>query len=321
MEELIETMKRMSGEELYVKALEFKKEKDYCKYKIYLCMSANYGYENGIQEHEYPDEIIYTDQYQSTNFSDLFKFCELTKNELFSMAGLAKMYSTGRYVQQDLTKTFELYIQSYEKGNKYVVNNLGFEYQHIRNYEKAVEFFEIGVSFGCRDSMNNLAYMYLHGEWVKSNYEKAFELFTMAKTKGNFYANLHLALMYKNGRYVKKNYEKAIDLLEEAISKRLHRGYQYLCDIYKEYSIGRGEKQHVHKYFIESGESEYLKVIYNYTDVVLDLIVKNYQLEKENIRLKKENQEMKNHIEASPEGPLYFEALKQWKLDSTSNSH
>ena len=90
MEELIENMKKMSGEELYVKALEFKKEKDYCKYKIYLCMSANYGYEKGIQEHEYPDEIIYTDQYQSTNFSDLFKFCELTKNELFSMANLGK---------------------------------------------------------------------------------------------------------------------------------------------------------------------------------------------------------------------------------------
>ena len=45
LENLVKTMKKMSGEELYLKALEYKEKKDYCNYRMYLCMSANHSYE------------------------------------------------------------------------------------------------------------------------------------------------------------------------------------------------------------------------------------------------------------------------------------
>ena len=321
MEELIENMKKMSGEELYLKALEYKEKKNYCTYRMYLTMSANYGYEKGIQEHEYPDDIMYTEQYQKTDFSEFLKFCELTRNELFSMTDLGNIYKMGKYLPQNREKALELYIESYEKGNKYVVNNIGYEYQTVlKNHEKAVAFYEIGVSFGCRDSMNNLGYMYLHGCWVQRNYEKAFELLTIAKSKGNYYPNFHLGFMYKNVLHVKKDYEKAIELFEEAVSKGLERGFKYLSDTYKEYKNGKGDKKYVHEYFLKFGKGEYLRNIYGYSKEFVELLSKNYELERENLSLRQENEEMKNHINASPEGPLYFEAMKQWKLDSQSNT-
>ena len=325
MEEVVDNMKKMTGEELYLKASEYRKEKDYCNYRMYLCMSANYGYEKAIQEHQYPNEFIYRHDYQNTDFSIMVKFCELTKDELFSILEMSHMFSMGKYVTENKELSFRLQMEAYEKGNKYAANNLGFKYQFgigvEKSYQKAVEFYEIATSYGCRDGLNNLGYMYLHGYWVTQNFEKAFELFQLAKSKGNWYSNLHLGVMYRDGIFVKQNYETAIDLFEETAMKiKNENSYKYLVPLYQKYNTGRGEKKYVHEYFIKVDKAKYLKEIYYYTDEVLDLIVKNYRLEKENTLLKQENEEMKNHINASPEGPLYFEALKQWKLDSQSNT-
>ena len=317
---IIETMKKMSGEELYLKAIEYKEKKDYCNYRMYLCMSANYGYEKAIQEHQYPNEFIYWDDFQNTDFSSMVNFCELTRNGLFSILEMSKMFSIGKYVPENKELAFQLQMESYEKGNKYAANNLGYKYQHgigvKKDYQKAVEFYEISASFGCRDGLNNLGHIYLHGYWVIQNFEKAFELFQLAKNKGNWYANLALRVMYRDGKFVDQNYETAIDLLEGAASKGITNSYKHLSFLYQKYQTGRGEKKYVHEYFIKAGKYEYLEEIYGYTNEVLDIVIKNYYLEKENIKLKQENEEMKNHINASPEGPLYFEALNQWKLNS-----
>ena len=102
MEELIERMKKMSGEELYLKALEYKTSEDFCRYRIYLTMSANYGFEKAIQEHQY--EFISSEKVEKvkkTDFSDAVKFLELTKSELFSMSELSNIYKRGKYAKVD----------------------------------------------------------------------------------------------------------------------------------------------------------------------------------------------------------------------------
>lgn len=43
------------------------------------------------------------------------------------------------------------------------------------------------------------------------------------------------------------------------------------------------------------------------------MLKEGFELKKENEKLKIENEEMRNHILASPDGPLYFEALQEWK--------
>ena len=277
MEELVERMKKMSSEELYLKALEYKTSEDFCKYRIHLTMSANCGFEKAIQEHQY--EFIHSEKVEkvkNTDFSDAVRFFELTRNELFSMLELSNVYKRGKYVKQDLKKAFELNVEAYEKGNKYVANNLGFQYQKglgvAPNYQKAAEFYENAASFGCRDGINNLGFMYLSGYWVQQNYEKAFELFQLAKEKGNYSANLHMARMYVEGFFVEQNYEIAIDLLEEAASKGNISSFSYLIHIYKRYREGRGQKKYVEEYFIKLGISHCLIEIYGYTKDYIDTI-------------------------------------------------
>ena len=44
-----------------------------------------------------------------------------------------------------------------------------------QNYEKAVEYYELGVEYGDGESANSLGYLYEIGEGVEQDYDKAIE--------------------------------------------------------------------------------------------------------------------------------------------------
>lgn len=317
MEELIEGMEKMSGEELYLKAQEFKETKDFNNYKLYLTMAANFLHEGAIHESLYPSHTFMNFLIKNLDYSLMFTFCDNTKKYAFSLYCLADLYEDGLGIEKDIDKSFELLNLSYEKGNKYTANNLGHRYHHgngiEQNYEKAVHFYQIAADLGCRHGMNNLGYMYSHGLGVDVNRKIALDLFQKSVEKNNVNAMISLGYCYQQGLTVTKNYEKARELFEKAASDGCERALVYLSVLYQEY---KRDKNDVITYFIKIGEVKYLKDIYGYDDDIMRIVVRNYELEKENIILKKENEEMRNHILASPDGELYFEALEQWKIDA-----
>ena len=313
-------MMEISSEELYLKAKEFRAEKKYTEYVKNLIMACDLNHQHAIQDFLYNDDNFDIDKW-NLDYQELKKFCEIRREYKFSLHYLAYIYQYGKIGEIDYKTAFDLYMQSFENGNKFTSNNIGYAYEHGRgvkqNHEKAKEYYEIGASIGCRDALHNLGYLYKYGGTVEKNPVKMLELFNAAVDKRNSYAMNSLGDLYMRGIYVKQNYETAINLFERGATLGNPRSFEFLAKIYEEYT-GERDKNYILNYFLNAGKEEKLKTIYSYSDDVIEILVKNYKLEQEVKSLRVENLEMKNHILASPDGPLYFEALKQWKIDATS---
>ena len=282
-----------------------------------IVMACNLNYDIAIQDLLYSDDSFYVEKW-NIDYEEVKKFCETTQEYNFSIHYLAYMYENGKVGKSDIKNSFELYTKSFERGNKFAANNIAFAYQHGRavdtDYAKAKEYYEIGLITGCRDCLHNLGHIYKYGVGVEKDLGKAVELFKISIEKRNSYAMNSLADLYMRGEYLEQNYETAIILFEQGAALGNPSSFTFLAKIYKEYT-GERDKEYIQNYFLSNGQEEHLKTIYSYSDEFIEILVKNYKLEQEVKTLRAENTEMKNHILASPDGPLYFEALKQWKMD------
>ncbi len=124
-----------------------------------------------------------------------------------------------------------------EEGNPKAMNNLGWMYKHgqgvAQNYKKAKELYEKAVEKGHRKAMNNLAFMYQNGQGMAQNYKKAKELYEKAVEKGYRTAMNNLGVMYQNGQGVAQNYKKAKELYEKAVEKGYPMAMNNLGYLYK----------------------------------------------------------------------------------------
>jgi len=94
------------------------------------------------------------------------------------------------------------------KDTPYALNMMGYIHKHKKEYEVAIQYYEMAIQFGSVMATNNLAFMYEDGDGVEKNYKKAVELYSSILEVNHFAMN-NLAYMHKIGRGVEKNLEIA----------------------------------------------------------------------------------------------------------------
>lgn len=211
------------------------------------------------------------------------------------------------------TNNFPRYsLQNYNVTKKFYKNRSGLYsqfalaayYQHYkRKYDKAKNIYENLVEKGLSEAMNALGFMYQTGKGVVLDSKVAVKYYRMSIKAGGIRGYNNLGFMYQKGLGVEQNYGKADKYYKLAISKGNKHGLDNLCYMYKNFYCP--EYNEVLEYFLQINQKDRLKDVFSF-DTLLDVVLK----------FKKENEEMKNHILASPEGPLYFEALENWKKDT-----
>lgn len=242
---------KLPPEELYEKALkfyqdeEFKIQKDYKNYCMYMTMAANYGYKLA-EEFSHIDRIFRLLIENQT--SNIKKFYEITINYSYSMFFLAMIHSHGLVTSLNLPKSIELFEGAIAKGNKYAMKGLADHYYHdnyttIETFNKARHLYELAI---------------------ENNYPDAFD---------------NLARMYRD-------------------------------------SILKNDIHQVIDYFSKINQLEKLKIIYRCDNDKIIQLIGDYWKQKEKItQLEKENNDLKTHIMASPDGELYFQAKESWNAN------
>lgn len=282
---------KLSGSQLYQKAIEFKLVENYDNYIIYMTVAANKEYQPAI-------DIIYSDKiYQKQNYNKTLQFYQTTANDpylaqnSYSIHFLAYMYDCGHGVKQDNIKAISLYKLAIEKGCVVSLHNLAFIYFHDtnKNYDKAIELYKLAIkknyirSLGqiiavwvkmyendikaencfCDDYIYDLVIKndvtsqmhdlaFLHEKWfVPNDYTKALKLYNICLPRMYPSTLNNLAFMYYDGRGVKKNYDKAIELWVNAVIHKCVASYENLGDMYVSKNIEIDETERLYKLAIE----------------------------------------------------------------------
>jgi TPR repeat protein len=255
------------------KASESKEKKDYTNYFIHLTMACNLNNKNAI-------EIFCTDSVNLFHKQD---------------------FNVSRHFYQETIKF------------PYSANNMGFMYEYslgvIKNPEKAIELYQYSVDQGIV-FINNLAICYRDGIGTKKDINKAIKLY---KENGSAESMHEIGFIYEKEH---KNIGKAIKYYEKAVKKGDKFSLKELTALYRttqRKSPKIKTNEYVINYYVSLGKEKYLSTIFGYSTEHIQTLIENFEMRKENESLKKENREMKNHIMASPDGPLYFETLGEWK--------
>ena len=69
---------------------------------------------------------------------------------------------------------------------------IGKKYEKNKDYEKALEFYELAANLGDAEALSKIGHLYFEGTVVKYDYEKALYYFTRAAEKGNEEARFHI---------------------------------------------------------------------------------------------------------------------------------
>ncbi len=113
------------------------------------------------------------------------KLSTLSGLELFYL-GLILYYGRGGILKNQ-EESLKYYHLSGDKGYEKAYVNIGCYYRDI-NLEKAVSYFEKGVSLNGRESKTHLAYMLEFGAGVKMDKPYAYQLYVEAAQQGNQYS-------------------------------------------------------------------------------------------------------------------------------------
>lgn len=198
------------------------------------------------------------------------------------------------------TKPFYKLTQEYS----YSLHFLGFIVRKIEgNIEEGLKFQKQAMSLGNSFAICSVAYYY----FFNANYTLAKELGQQGFVKGNFIGAKVLAESYEREGY----FNDAINYYETAIEMGDKHSLSLLADLYRTIRDVKGDR-YIHDYFLER-YPEGLKNIYGYGSDIIVMLLEGFEAKKEVEKLRKENEEMRGHIMASPDGPLFFEALKDWK--------
>ena len=213
--------------------------------------------------------------------------------------------------KQDYTKTLEFY----EKTKEYGYSKAMLAYIYVNGYggkikkdiQLSAKYLKEAVEMGNSMAMVSLAYRHRFNTMgVEKDENKTIELYNKAIEKENPGAYHGLASYYRE----KGDYIKVIEYFELAIAHFYPLARNGLICTYQNYKSCKDEK-YVINYFLDRDDSRALELIYGYGDNVISILKERRDLEKEIQVLRKENREMKNHIESSPDGILYFEALAE----------
>lgn len=174
-----------------------------------------------------------------------FNYYELAiKNgSISAIANLASMYVSGEYVNKDYFRARELLLTAVEKGANHAYYYLGMIYinghnDFLRDKDKAVYYYELGVKNKCTACMVSLAYLYYRGSVLQKDVYNARMYYDMAYQHDKDFIKeypIHeiyniiqeMTDLYINGYGGPKDYVKAFMLLILYKEKYLND----ICDI------------------------------------------------------------------------------------------
>ncbi|KAK8841544.1 hypothetical protein M9Y10_027166 [Tritrichomonas musculus] len=135
------------------------------------------------------------------------------------------LYDYGHYILRDYSKAVKYYELLAIKGISEGMTKLGRMYYKGKGLEKdikeAQKYLTEAVKLNNSDAMIGLGKIYLKNPSDKSNnnVQEAIKLFEQSCELGNSYGFYYLAKLYFKGKYVEQNYEKAKEYLEESINR------------------------------------------------------------------------------------------------------
>ncbi|WHI45359.1 hypothetical protein [Microbulbifer sp. VAAF005] len=138
-----------------------------------------------------------------------------------SSARLAGLYETGNGVYKDLEQAIYYYTQAAESGLASAMNKLGLIYldsenNDIKNYSKALYWFEQAANKNSKYGFFNQARMYEQGLGVEANLDRALSLYDEASKRGHGMASLKIAEAYSQGEPADQNINQMLHYLKLA---------------------------------------------------------------------------------------------------------
>jgi len=130
---------------------------------------------------------------------------------------MSENYEIGRkfFDEKQYEKALEYYQLSADQGFAKAQNNLGNIYRK-QSYQKALEYYQLAADQGFAYAQYNLGNMYYYGYGVEQSYQKAIEYFQLAADQGFVKAQHNLGYMYQYGYGVEKSYQKAVQYIQLA---------------------------------------------------------------------------------------------------------
>jgi len=242
--QFIDSLKKLSGDELYKQALTFKENKDWTNYAMYLTMSANYDFD--LAKRDIEDATLGKLRLLQDHKKTL-AFYEATSEFSYSLYYLGHMYFHGRGLKKDGVKARDLYQAAAEKGNARAMHCLGSMYSK-RNIKE-----------------------------IKQDYELSRKYYEMATEKGSYRSTYMLGLVYDQGRGVPADQMKAVELYKIAITRGSQQATEKLVQIYKNTNL-KEQVTNTVNYFMGINKVNKLQKIYKFDSDVMDLLKENVEM-------------------------------------------
>lgn len=167
------------------------------------------------------------DNYQQAAIN--YKFAE-EHNELLGAFNLGLIYERGQGCAVDFDKAESLYLKAAKAGHKESMAQLAGIYLNGKNgkqnLSEAYNWYNKAAELGDRTAMYNLGLLYETGVIAKLNYEKAREYYKKSADLGDVKATLALARLYQYGIGSEKNLDKSVDIYN-TLSKQNNGYAQY----------------------------------------------------------------------------------------------
>jgi len=173
--------------------------------------------------------------------------------------------------------------------------------------------------------MNNLGNIYASVD-IKKDYNKAKQLYKTAIELGSLYASANLADMYLKGKGVKKDFNKALELCDKQISivddsHDIQQTKNHIETIFTHTTLLKPDdntKSICERLILSTKlkHNEKRSVVHYYSQLMgsnlVNDMIKLIQLQRDLKKITDENEQLKTHIAASPDGELYFAAQEHW---------
>lgn len=166
-----------------------------------------------------------------------------------ALYALGVVYFRGNRVAGKTEEGLEMLKRAFDKGVKEVAFILGsiFRdglYGEIRDVEKAVACYEVGIENGDTDCMNSLGYILETSDEYPRDHKRAFELYKRAADLGDSRGYNNLGACYSNGLGTERDLEMAFNSYKIA-AEHGHAKSQYDLGIC--YRLGEGTEQNFEK--------------------------------------------------------------------------
>ena len=142
------------------------------------------------------------------------------KDHVLACYWMGSLYSTGEYIDRDLSMASNFYEHGASLGDNYSRNKLGVIYRdgtgRAVDLEQAFALFYLSAQSGNEWGQCLLGQMYKEGTHVERDWEAAARLFTLSAKQGLADAQVELGSMYGQGLGVSADRGKAIELYKAA---------------------------------------------------------------------------------------------------------